>query len=64
MEMICGANQENKVVLTKQEGVPRTFQERERISQVAGASVSMLGMKDRSKALGVERREEQKPGGR
>lgn len=62
MEMVCGANQENKVVLTKQEGVPRTFQERESISQVSGASVSMLGTKDRSKALGVERREEQEPG--
>ena len=60
MEMVCGANQENKVVLTKQEGVPRTFQERESI--VSGASVSMLGTKDRSKALGVERREEQEPG--
>lgn len=46
VEMVCGVNQENKVVLTKQEGVQRTFQERESISKVPVASVSMLGMKD------------------
>lgn len=62
VEMVCGANQENKVVLTKQEGVPRTFQERESISKVAGASVSMLGMKDRSKAHSVEHSKGQEPG--
>ena len=60
--MVCGVNQENKVVLTKQEGVQRTFQERESISKVPVASVSMLGMKDWSKAHGMELREEQEPG--
>lgn len=46
MEMVCGVNQENKIVFTKQEGVQRTFQERQSISKVPAASVSMLGMKD------------------
>lgn len=47
VEVICGVNQEDEVVLTKQEGVEGTFQEgRESTSKGPVASVSMVSIKD------------------